>query len=111
MVHLFHKTTLRRLYDDERLEQVEGKGFYEVLFANEKGEVTEGSYTNIFIEKNGRLLTPPVSCGLLPGVLRKYLLRNHPGLVREKILTREDIQQAKRVYVGNSVRGLVQVTL
>ncbi len=111
MVHLFHKTTLRRLYDEERCQQVERKGFYEVLFVNEKGEVTEGSYTNVFVEKKGMLLTPPVSCGLLPGVLRKYLLQNFPGRVVEKILTKEALQQAERVFVGNSVRGLVQVTL
>ena len=110
-VHLFHKTTLRRVYDEERAEKVDGIGFYEVLFANEKGEVTEGSYSNVFIERDGQFLTPPVSCGLLPGVFRKHLLQKHPGLVVEKTLRREDLQQAERVYVGNSVRGLVQVSL
>ncbi|MBW2501602.1 MAG: aminotransferase class IV, partial [Deltaproteobacteria bacterium] len=49
--------------------------------------------------------------GLLPGVFRKYLLQNFPSRVAEKILTKEALQQAERVYVGNSVRGLVQVTL
>jgi para-aminobenzoate synthetase/4-amino-4-deoxychorismate lyase len=109
-VYLFHKTTLRKLYDDERARVVEGKGYYEVLFENEKGEVTEGSYTNIFLQKDGRLMTPPVSCGLLPGVLRKYLLLQYPELVVEKIFTRKDLKQAEAVYVGNSVRGLVRVT-
>jgi len=108
-VYLFHKTTLRKLYDDERAQSVDKEGYYEVLFVNEKGEVTEGSYTNIFLQKAGRLLTPPVSCGLLPGVLRNYLLQHYPELVVEKRVTRKELEQADAVYVGNSVRGLVRV--
>ena len=106
--YLFHKTTLRKLYDDERAQAV-AKGFYEVLFMNEKGEVTEGSYTNIFLQKNGKLITPPVSCGLLPGVFRNHLLQEYPELVEEASFARKDIEQADAVYVGNSVRGLVRV--
>jgi len=107
--YLFHKTTLRKLYDDERAQAVDKNGYYEVLFVNEKGELTEGSYTNIFMQKKGRLLTPPVSCGLLPGVLRRYLLQQYPELVVEEVLTKSDLEQAEAVYVGNSVRGLVRV--
>jgi para-aminobenzoate synthetase/4-amino-4-deoxychorismate lyase len=109
-VYLYHKTSLRKLYDDERTQLVDNKGYYEVLFMNEKGEVTEGSYSNIFLQKEGRLLTPPVSCGLLPGVLRRYLLQQYPEFVVEKTLTGKDLEQAEAVYVGNSVRGLVRVT-
>lgn len=108
--YLFHKTTLRKLYDDER-DAAAAKGYYEVLFVNDKGEVTEGSYTNIFMQKNSRLITPPVSCGLLPGVLRSYLLQRFPGLVLEESFTPEDLARAEAVYVGNSVRGLVRVSL
>ena len=109
--HLYHKTTLRKIYDDERSHVVDKKGYYEVLFVNEKGEVTEGSYTNIFLQQNGKLVTPPVSCGLLPGVLRKYLLQQYPELVVEKTFTRKDIERADAFYVGNSVRGLVKVKI
>ena len=108
--YLFHKTTLRKLYDDER-DRAVAKGYYEVLFINKKGEVTEGSYTNIFLQKDGKLLTPPVLSGLLPGVFRKYLLQKYPELVEEASFTREEIEQADAVYVGNSVRGLVRVKL
>ena len=80
-----------------------------MLFVNEKGEVTEGSYTNIFLQKDGKLVTPPVSCGLLPGVYRDHLLREYPGLVEEALFTRLDVEQADALYVGNSVRGLVKV--
>jgi para-aminobenzoate synthetase/4-amino-4-deoxychorismate lyase len=108
--YLFHKTTLRKLYDDERTKAA-NKGFYEVLFVNEKGEVTEGSYTNIFLQKDGKLLTPPVFCGLLPGILRAHLLASYPEVVKECSLSREDIDNGDAVYVGNSVRGLIRVKL
>ncbi len=107
---LFHKTTLRELYDTER-KQALAAGFHEVLFANTRGEVTEGSITNIFIERQGTILTPPVECGLLPGVFRRYLFEHAPLPIREAILTRQDLEQAEALFVGNSVRGLVQVQL
>jgi para-aminobenzoate synthetase/4-amino-4-deoxychorismate lyase len=108
--YLYHKTTLRELYDNERDHAV-ARGFYEVLFVNEKGEVTEGSYTNIYLQKNGKLVTPPVSCGLLPGVLRNHLLHEYPDLVEEAPFIMKDIEQSDALYVGNSVRGLVRVIL
>ncbi|MBU2103341.1 MAG: aminotransferase class IV, partial [Candidatus Omnitrophica bacterium] len=65
--------------------------------------------TNLFIKKNQRLYTPPVSCGLLPGVLRQRLIE--AGRAREKILHIRDIRQADAVYIGNSVRGLFEVEI
>jgi len=107
---LFHKTTLRELYDAER-QRALTDGFFEVLFTNTRGEVTEGSITSIFVQQQGALLTPPVECGLLPGVFRRHLLERSPLPVREAILTRQDLAQAEALFVGNSVRGLVQVRL
>jgi para-aminobenzoate synthetase/4-amino-4-deoxychorismate lyase len=108
--HLYHKTTRREVYDRE-LEAARKAGIFEVLFSNEKGELTEGSFTNVFLQLNGRLVTPPVSCGLLDGVLRHLLLRENPDLVSEGILTPDDLEKADRLFVGNSVRGLVEVHL
>jgi len=108
--HLYHKTTRREVYDRE-LESARKEGFFEVLFTNEKGEVTEGSFTNIFIQRNGRLVTPPVSCGLLDGVLRHHLLREKEGAVVEEVLAPEELEGAERLFVGNSVRGLVEARL
>jgi para-aminobenzoate synthetase / 4-amino-4-deoxychorismate lyase len=105
-IHLYHKTTERSLYAAERRKALED-GCHEVLFLNRQGEVTEGSIANIFIRLGGRLLTPPVSCGLLGGTFRRYLLDR--GLAGEKILDRRDVHAAEAVYVGNSVSGLVQV--
>jgi para-aminobenzoate synthetase/4-amino-4-deoxychorismate lyase len=111
----YHKTTCRRLYDQEREKGV-AAGFFEVLFRNERGEVTEGAITNIFIRKKGEMLTPPLVCGLLGGVFRDALLAGElPGPdglpVTEAVLGVNDLREAEALYVGNSVRGLVRVKL
>ena len=103
---LFHKTTRRDLYDREWQHYADTQGSDEVLYLNERGEVAEGSRTNVFIEKNGRLLTPPLSSGLLPGVLRAELIAQ--GRAHEAVLTLDDLAGADAVFVGNSVRGLVK---
>lgn len=108
--HLYHKTTRREVYDRE-LKEARKDGFFEVLFTNEKGELTEGAFTNIFVQRGGRLVTPPVSCGLLDGVLRRHLLREKEGTVVEEVLAPEDLEGAERLFAGNSVRGLVEVRL
>lgn len=104
--YLFHKTTNRQLYDDARKQAVELE-LFEILFTNSNGEVTEGSISNIFIEKDGRILTPPVECGLLDGIFRRFLLKK--DRVCEQVLSRQDVDRADAVYVGNSIRGMVQV--
>ncbi len=104
--YLYHKTTSRKLYNDARARATE-LDLYEMLFTNNKGEVTEGSITNIFIEKDGLLMTPPIKSGVLNGTLRRFLIAK--GNVEERILLREDIHRADKVYLGNSVSGLVQV--
>jgi para-aminobenzoate synthetase / 4-amino-4-deoxychorismate lyase len=103
---LFHKTTRRELYDREWQHYADTRGADEVLYLNERGEIAEGSRTNVFIEKDGRLLTPPLSSGLLPGVFRAELIAQ--GKVHEAVLTLADLASADAVFVGNSVRGLVK---
>lgn len=103
---LFHKTTRRELYDREWQHYAETAGADEVLYLNERGELAEGSRTSIFIERDGKLLTPALASGLLPGVLRRDLIAS--GKAEEAVLTLEDLSSAEAVYVGNSVRGLVR---
>ncbi len=105
---LYHKTTIRGAYDRQRQESGQN-GVFEVLFCNEKEELTEGSFTNIFIQREGILHTPPVHCGLLNGTFRAFLLEANPERVRETVLYPKDLLTAEAVYVGNSVRGLVRV--
>lgn len=109
-LYLYHKTTRRTLYDEERQKAV-ADGCLEVFFTNERDEVTEGSISNIVIRRGGIFYTPPVRCGLLPGVFRSYLLEKRGTRLREAVLFREDLASADGVYLANSVRGLVQVRL
>jgi para-aminobenzoate synthetase/4-amino-4-deoxychorismate lyase len=106
---LFHKTTHRELYD-ESLKTAMQRGFCDVLFLNERGEVTEGAISNLFIEKAGCWSTPPVESGLLAGIYRRHLLATKPG-IEERILRVEDLQNADAIYLTNAVRGLRRVRL
>lgn len=112
---LYHKTTNRAFYDDARIamqEQAKNNGaekLNEVIFQNEKGELTEGSFTNIFVKVNGELKTPAIASGLLPGTLRQNLIEQ--GKATEEILTIKDVLSAEEIYVGNSVRGLIRAKL
>ena len=103
---LFHKTTRREVYDSEWAHYSQELGSDEVVYVNERDELAEGSRTNIFIERDQVLLTPKLSGGLLPGVLRAELLAS--GRAREAVLTLQDLETAGTVYLGNSVRGLVR---
>ena len=101
---LYHKTTRRTLYDSEHAKAVKEAGADEVVFLNTRGELAEGSRTNIFIERNGVLLTPALACGLLPGTLRAELLAS--GRAKEAMLKADDLNDGG-MFLGNSVRGLV----
>ncbi|MCF7887553.1 MAG: aminodeoxychorismate synthase component I [Candidatus Omnitrophica bacterium] len=107
-IFLYHKTTNRNFYEQER-KKAEKEGFFETIFLNKFKEVTEGTITNIFLEKKKKLFTPPVSCGLLGGVLREYLIKEKKAF--EKKLYLKDLKEADKVYIGNSVRGLLKADL
>lgn len=96
---LYHKTSNREMY---RLELEKKADCVDVIFVNEKGEVTEGVNNNIVIRKDGMLLTPPITCGLLPGILRAQLLET--GEITERVLKPADLEQADDIYLINSVR-------
>lgn len=106
---LRHKTTQRSLYDSQYMKCRE-EGFDEVIFLNERDEITEGAISNIFIRKAGELLTPPLSSGVLPGVFRRHILETDPT-AKEKILTLEDLDSADAIYLCNSLRGMREVRL
>jgi para-aminobenzoate synthetase / 4-amino-4-deoxychorismate lyase len=107
----YHKTTRRQFYDGEMERQKALTGCDEVVFLNKKGELTEGTRTNLFIEIDGRLFTPALTCGLLPGTLREELLDLPRAAASEAVLTPQDLLTADRIYLGNSVRGLVRAEL
>ena len=100
---LTHKTSLRAAYDSARHES----GAAEVVFVDEPGFVTEGSWSNIFVERGGQLLTPPLALGLLPGVLRAELIDK--GRAVESHLRIADLDGG--FFIGNSLRGLIPARL
>jgi para-aminobenzoate synthetase/4-amino-4-deoxychorismate lyase len=108
---LRHKTTRRDLYEAELARARDAGQADEVLFVNRRGEATEGSWTNLFVEIAGRLCTPPISSGLLPGTFRQSLLDDPAAGVSEAVLRPEDVRRADRLFLGNSVRGLMAAEL
>ncbi|WP_083202271.1 aminodeoxychorismate synthase component I [Stappia indica] len=106
---LLHKTTRRETYDGTRARLSASTGCDEAIFANDEGFLTEGSFTNLFLARGGRLLTPALRHGLLPGTLRAALLDT--GRAVEADLRPEDLAKADKIYLGNSLRGLVETRI
>jgi para-aminobenzoate synthetase / 4-amino-4-deoxychorismate lyase len=105
-VFLYHKTTNRVVYERARALS---PGFYDVLLWNERREVTETSIANLVVELDGVLFTPPVSCGLLPGTYRSWLLSQ--GRVTERVIRLDELKKCSQFYLVNSVRGKIKVEI
>jgi para-aminobenzoate synthetase/4-amino-4-deoxychorismate lyase len=103
---LRHKTSDRSFYDAAR-KAAQGAGADEALLLRGDGLLTEGSFTNLFVERDGVLLTPPASLGLLPGVLRRSLIE--AGRAVESPLTMADLEDG--LFIGNALRGLMPARL
>jgi para-aminobenzoate synthetase/4-amino-4-deoxychorismate lyase len=106
---LQHKVSKRHLYDEAWKAAVKLGGF-DALFTNEQGFVTEGGRTSIFIRlpNSEEWLTPPVSSGLLPGVMRAALLANPQVNAREANLTINDVSMASEIMLSNALRGAIK---
>lgn len=100
------KTSERHVYDQARAELP--NGLDELIFLNENGGVCEGTITNVFVRREDVLLTPPLSAGVLPGILRQELLDS--GAAIEAELTVADLDGTE-VFVGNSLRGLIKAKM
>ena len=94
---LYHKTTLRDYYSED------------VIFWNERNEVTESRIANVVVSIDGQLFTPPVSSGLLPGTFREQLLAE--GKIMERVITVEEFKNAREFFLINSVRKWVNADL
>ncbi len=102
-----HKTTARHLYDATLAGLPAGSPVFDLVFLNERGEVAEGARSNVFVERDGMLLTPPLASGALPGVLRAELLAR--GKACEAVLYPADLKNG--FWLGNALRGLMPVEL
>ncbi|MDO4723191.1 MAG: bifunctional anthranilate synthase component I family protein/class IV aminotransferase, partial [Comamonadaceae bacterium] len=109
-----HKTTLRQDYD-AALRQAMAQGAFDCLFFNERGMLTEGARSNVFVQldeaPDAPWLTPPVSDGLLPGIQRQLLLHNPDWHCQERSIHRQQLLAAKRVLVCNALRGPLQARI
>ena len=104
---LLHKTTRRDLYNRAREKRPDG--IDEALMLNERGEVCEGTITNVFVTlEDGQVVTPPLSSGLLPGIQREIAVEN--GAL-EAVVTVDMLKTAKAIHMGNSLRGMIPVEL
>ena len=96
---LYNKTTHRVIYDEAKAAQPDCD---DVVLWNTRGEVTETGIANLVVELDGRKLTAPVECGLLPGVFRAWLLAR--GEISEQRMNLDDLRRASRIWAVNSVR-------
>jgi para-aminobenzoate synthetase/4-amino-4-deoxychorismate lyase len=104
-----HKTTQRDIYN-RLYAQAQAEGLDDVVFMNERDELTEGAISNLIVEREGCWFTPPLECGVLPGVYRRHLLETLPS-IQEKVLNVADLEAAAALYLCNALRGLRRVHL
>lgn len=107
---LAHKTTLRTRYD-AAWKSAEAAGAFDKLFFNAEGELTEGGRSNVFVKLAGRWYTPPLSSGVLPGVMRAVLLGDPAWAASERRLSRSNLLAAEEVVLCNALRGVMPATL
>ena len=102
-IFLYHKTTNRNIYPSPI------HGMDDVLLYNENDELTEFTIGNLVVEINGELFTPPLSCGLLAGTFREYLLETQQ--IKERVILKDEIQRCTKIFLINSVRKWVEVEI
>lgn len=103
---VYHKTMN---YGDCILEKrnAAAAGVDERLFLNTKDQICEGTVSNIFFVKQGKLYTPDTRCGLLPGILREYICETQH--VEEAIIYPKDLKEYEECFVTNSLMGIMPV--
>ncbi|WP_321783478.1 aminodeoxychorismate synthase component I [Paraburkholderia sp. J94] len=107
---LLRKST-RRADFDRAWREAEAQGGFDMLFFNERGELTEGGRSNVFVKLEGQWFTPPLASGLLPGVMRGALLDDAAFGAQERVLTRDDVLNAEALLLTNALRGAVPARL
>lgn len=105
-VFLFHKTSRREVYEAAAARHPDAD---EVILWNSRGELTEATRANLVVRRDGRWLTPPVSCGLLAGTYRQAAIDR--GRVEEAVLRPADLESAEGIFLLNSVRGWMRCRL
>ncbi|AEA59370.1 aminodeoxychorismate synthase component I [Burkholderia gladioli] len=107
---LAHKSTRRAEYD-RAWREAEAAGAFDMLFVNERGELTEGGRSNVFVKLDGRWFTPPLASGLLPGVMRGALLADPALGASERVLRPDELARADGLLICNALRGAIEARL
>ncbi|MDQ2681636.1 MAG: bifunctional anthranilate synthase component I family protein/class IV aminotransferase, partial [Candidatus Eremiobacteraeota bacterium] len=105
---LAHKTTWRPAHN-AAAEQAADDGCFDALLCNERGELTEGARTTLFARIGNRIVTPPLDCGVLPGIFRQRAIAEDRAI--EQVLSEADLRTAGGIYVANSARGWLETVL
>jgi para-aminobenzoate synthetase/4-amino-4-deoxychorismate lyase len=105
-----HKTNIRSRYD-AAWKHAESVGAFDTLFFNEHGELAEGGRSSVFVRVGGRWYTPPLSSGVLPGVMRGLLLEDPAWNAIECPISRETLERAQEIVVCNALRGPLRATI
>ena len=108
---LRHKTTVRSLYDTTLAQLAQRPGYFDALFFNERGELTEGARSTVYLKHGERWRTPALGCGVLNAVMRRVLLQTHQPPIVESVLHREDVVSADEIWLSNALRGFFRVRL
>lgn len=93
-------------------DKIVNRGYNEALFLNTEGFISEGAVSNIFFIRNGVIFTPKIECGLLPGILRQFVIQNSFTLglkVQEGEFTLDELMNAEGVFITNSIMGIMKV--
>jgi para-aminobenzoate synthetase / 4-amino-4-deoxychorismate lyase len=106
---LRHKTTRRADYDRAWKTAEAEAGAFDMLFVNERGELTEGGRSSVFVKRDGKWCTPPIDAGVLPGVMRAVLIEELGAV--ERTLTPDDLHNADDLLISNALRGAVKARL
>ena len=104
---LRHKTSVRARYD-EAWRAAEAARCFDTLFFNERDELTEGGRSNVFVKIDGRWWTPPLACGVLPGIMRAAVLADPAWQAAERTITRTMLAAADDIMVCNALRGALR---
>jgi len=107
---LQHKTTQRSVYD-AAWQAAEQLGAFDMLFFNEDGNLTEGGRSNVLVNLDGRWYTPPLSAGVLPGVMRRVLMADPAWSLEERNISLDELNRAGQIAVCNALRGVLMATL
>jgi para-aminobenzoate synthetase/4-amino-4-deoxychorismate lyase len=109
-IFLRHKTSVRATYD-AAWREAEKQGAFDMLFVNRAGKVTEGGRSTLLVCVQGQWYTPPLSDGVLPGVMRSVMMDDPDWQVQEKSFTLDEVRRADKLMLCNALRGAFEVNL